>query len=127
MNPGNGAGQHVALYPASGLVRAQTQLGDFELTVCTDGTYKLDGGAMFGVVPKPLWEKRAAADDQNRILLGLNTVVVRTGKQTIAIETGIGNKLSDKLKAIYGAKEQLPQAFEAAQIRPEEIDIVINS
>ncbi len=62
----------------SGLVRARAQVGEFELTVCTDGTYMLDGGAMFGVVPKPLWEKRKAADDQNRILLGLNTVVVRT-------------------------------------------------
>jgi len=108
-------------------IRARATLGDYELTILSDGFYFLDGGAMFGVVPKPLWEKRAPADDQNRILLGLNTVIVRTGKQTIAIETGIGNKLSDKLKAIYGAKEQLPQAFEAAGIRPEEIDIVINS
>jgi hypothetical protein len=64
----------------AGLVRAQTQVGEFELIVCTNGTYKLDGGAMFGVVPKPLWEKRAPADVQNRIVLGLNTVVVRTGK-----------------------------------------------
>jgi glyoxylase-like metal-dependent hydrolase (beta-lactamase superfamily II) len=108
-------------------IRARTTLGDYELTILSDGFYFLDGGAMFGVVPKTFWEKRAPADDQNRILLGLNTVIVRTGKQTIAIETGIGNKLSDKLKAIYGAKEQLPQAFEAAGIRPEEIDIVINS
>jgi glyoxylase-like metal-dependent hydrolase (beta-lactamase superfamily II) len=82
---------------------------------------------MFGVVPKPLWERRAPADAQNRILLGLNTVIVRTGQHTIAIETGIGNKLSDKLRAIYGAREQLPRAFAAANIRPEEIDVVINS
>jgi len=108
-------------------IRARATVGDFELTILSDGHYFLDGGAMFGVVPKPLWEKRAPADDQNRILLGLNTVIVRTGKHTIAIETGIGNKLSDKLRAIYGAKEQLPHAFAAAQIRPEEIDIVINS
>jgi glyoxylase-like metal-dependent hydrolase (beta-lactamase superfamily II) len=102
-------------------------LGDFELIVLSDGSYFLDGGAMFGVVPKPLWEKRAPADADNRILLGLNTVIVRTGRQTIAIETGIGNKLSDKFNAIYGAKQQLPQAFAAAGIRPEEVDIVINS
>ena len=108
-------------------VRARTTLGDFELTVLSDGTYYLDGGAMFGVVPKPLWEKRAPADEENRILLGLNTVVVRTGKHTVAIETGIGNKLSDKLRGIYGAKEQLPRAFEAAGIKPDEIDVVINS
>lgn len=119
---------HPAERPDSAsLVRARTTVGDFELTVLSDGWYLLDGGAMFGVVPKPLWEKRAPADEQNRILLGLNTVVVRTGKHTVAIETGIGNKLNPKLREIYAAKEQLPRAFEAAQIRPEEVDIVINS
>src|ERR1700761_4838232 len=102
-------------------------IGEFELTILSDGFYFLDGGAMFGVVPKPLWEKRAPADDQNRILLGLNTVVVRTSKHTVVIETGIGNKLSDKLKTIYGAKELLPQSLAAAGIKPEEVDIVINS
>jgi glyoxylase-like metal-dependent hydrolase (beta-lactamase superfamily II) len=109
------------------LVRGRTVLGDFELTILSDGTYYLDGGAMFGVVPKPMWEKRAPADSLNRILLGLNTVVVRTGKHTVAIETGVGNKLSDKLRAIYDSKEQLPRAFESAGIRPEEVDVVINS
>ncbi|MGH9586734.1 MAG: MBL fold metallo-hydrolase [Acidobacteriaceae bacterium] len=109
------------------LVRARATLGDFELTVLSDGYYLLDGGAMFGVVPKTLWEKRAPADDQNRILLGLNTVIVRTGKHTIAIETGIGNKLPEKLRAIFAAKQQLPNAFQATGIRPEEVDIVINS
>jgi len=109
------------------LVRAQTTLGDFELTVLSDGPYFLDGGAMFGVVPKPLWETRAPADMLNRILLGTNTVVVRTGKHTVVIETGIGNKLPDKLRAIYDAKQQLPRAFAAAGIGLEEVDIVINS
>jgi glyoxylase-like metal-dependent hydrolase (beta-lactamase superfamily II) len=119
---------HPAERPDSAsLVRARTTLGDFELTILSDGWYVLDGGAMFGVVPKPLWEKRVPADEQNRILLGLNTVVVRTGTHTIAIETGIGNKLGPKLREIYFAKEQLPSAFEAAGIRSEEIDIVINS
>lgn len=108
-------------------VRARATLGDFELTVLSDGWYLLDGGAMFGVVPKTLWEKRALTDEQNRILLGLNTVIVRTGKHTVAIETGIGNKPSEKLNAIYSAKQQLPHAFEVAGIRPEEVDIVINS
>jgi len=111
----------------AGLVRSQTQLGDFELTVCTDGTYKLDGGAMFGVVPKPLWEKRAAADDQNRILLGLNTVVVRTGKRTVVIETGIGDKQTTKLREIHCNQELLPQSLVAAGVRLEEVDVVINT
>ena len=109
------------------LVRGLAMVGDFELTICTDGTYLLDGGAMFGVVPKPLWNKRAPADEHNRILLGANTVIVRTGKHTVAIETGLGNKLPPKLKEIYGASEQLPQSLAAAGVRPAEVDIVINS
>jgi glyoxylase-like metal-dependent hydrolase (beta-lactamase superfamily II) len=109
------------------LIRGRTTVGDFELIVLSDGFYFLDGGAMFGVVPKPLWDKRAPADEQNRILLGLNTVVVRTGKHIVVIETGIGNKLSNKLRAIYGAQQKLQEAFETAGIKPEEVDIVINS
>jgi len=109
------------------LVRGRTTHGDFELTVCTDGHYFLDGGAMFGVVPKPMWSKRAPADEENRILLGLNTVIVRTGKHTIAIETGIGNKLPPKLASIFGAKMLLPQSLAAAGVKPEEVDIVINT
>ena len=109
------------------LVRARTTLGDFELTVCTDGTYRLDGGAMFGVVPKPLWQKRAPADENNTILLGLNTVVVRTGKHTVVIETGIGNKTPDKMRAIFQNQELLPKSLAAAGVRPEEVDFVINT
>jgi glyoxylase-like metal-dependent hydrolase (beta-lactamase superfamily II) len=111
----------------SDLIRARTHVGDFELTVCTDGTYKLDGGAMFGVVPKTLWQKRAAADEQNRILLGLNTVVVRTGKHTVLIETGIGNKQPSKLREIHENQELLPTSLAAAGISVEEVDFVINT
>jgi len=109
------------------LVRARTTLGDFELTVCTDGPFKLDGGAMFGVVPKTLWQKRTPADDENRILLGLNTVVVRTGRHTVLIETGVGNKQPAKLREIFDNHELLPRSLAAAGIAVEEVDIVINS
>src|ERR1700761_7980209 len=109
------------------LVRARTTLGEFELTILTDGTYYLDGGAMFGVVPKPLWEKRAPANERNQILLGTNTVVVRTGKQTVVIETGIGNKLPEKQRGFFEARQLLPQSFQAAGIRLEDVDVVINT
>lgn len=109
------------------LVRARTMLGDFELTICSDGTYLLDGGAMFGVVPKTLWQRRMAADEDNRILLGLNTAVVRTGKHTVVIETGIGNKQSVKMRAIHENQERLPASLAAASVRPEEVDVVINT
>ena len=109
------------------LVRGHSTLGDFDLTILTDGPYLLDGGAMFGVVPKPLWEKRTPANERNQIVLGTNTVVVRSGKQTVVIETGIGNKLPEKLRGIYDAKQLLLQSFHAAGIRPEEVDVVINT
>ncbi len=84
---------HPAAKPTdTDLVRARTRVGDFELTICSDGDYLLDGGAMFGVVPKTMWSKRVLVDDQNRMLMGLNSVVVRTGTHTVVIETGIGNK-----------------------------------
>jgi glyoxylase-like metal-dependent hydrolase (beta-lactamase superfamily II) len=111
----------------SELVRARATVGEFELIVCTDGTYRLDGGAMFGVVPKTMWEKRAPADELNRILLGLNTVVVRTDNHTVVIETGIGNKQSPKMREIHQNQELLPQSLAAAGVDPAEVDIVINT
>jgi glyoxylase-like metal-dependent hydrolase (beta-lactamase superfamily II) len=109
------------------LVRARRLLGDFELTVCTDGTYLLDGGAMFGVVPKTLWQKRIAANADNQILLGLNSVVVRTGKHTVVIETGVGNKQPPKLRQIFQNQELLPASLAAAGFDPAKVDIVINT
>jgi glyoxylase-like metal-dependent hydrolase (beta-lactamase superfamily II) len=111
----------------SALIRARRTLGDFELTVCTDGTYLLDGGAMFGVVPKTLWQKRIAVTPDNQILLGLNTVVVRTGQHTIVIETGVGNKQTAKMRQIFQNQELLPESLAAAGVDPAEVDIVINT
>src|SRR2546422_7025412 len=75
-------------------------LGDFELTAVSDGLYRLDGGAFFGIIPKSMWSKKVQADQNNLVSAGLNSIVVRTGKQTILIETGIGNKLSEKMQKI---------------------------
>ena len=76
------------------------QLGDLTLTPLWDGSFRLDGGAMFGVVPKPLWEKRAPADERNRIRLGLRPLLVRgetvQGDRTILIDAGIGGKMDAK-------------------------------
>ena len=109
------------------LVRGRFALGDFEVTLCSDGTYLLDGGAMFGVVPKTLWSKRTVPDEENRILLGLNTAVVRTGAATVLIETGIGKKQSEKMVQIHGNQAQLPASLAAAGIRLEEVTHVINT
>ena len=119
---------HPATQPTDAdLVRGRLTLGDFEMTLCSDGTYLLDGGAMFGVVPKTLWQKRTPADEENRILLGLNTTVVRTGSAVVLIETGIGNKQSEKMRQIHQNQALLPASLAAAGIRPEEVTHVINT
>src|ERR1700676_3643144 len=96
-------------------------LGDFELTVVSDGSYHLDGGAFFGVVPKVMWEKKLPADEKNRVPSGLNSLVVRTGNQTVLIESGVGNKLTEKMVGIYGQPAQLLENLHAAGISPEDV------
>lgn len=102
-------------------------LGDFELSVFSDGTYPLDGGAFFGVVPKVMWSRKVAADDKNYVVAGLNTLVIRTGKQTVLVETGMGNKLSDRMVKFYGQPARLLDHLAAGGVAPEDVDIVINS
>ncbi len=103
------------------------QLGDFELTILSDGTYVLDGGAMFGVIPRSLWSRKITVDDRNLYACGLNSLLIRTGKQNILVETGAGNKLSDKMKGIYEPQEQLLKSLESTGLGAEDIHIVINT
>ena len=101
--------------------------GDFEFSLFSDGTYFLDGGSMFGVVPKSLWSKKMPPDEQNRIVLGLNSLLIRTGKNNVLVETGIGPKLSPKMQSIYGNTPQLVDNLRAGGVDPASIDIVINT
>jgi len=105
----------------------QLSLGDFELSVFSDGTYPLDGGAFFGVIPKVMWSRKMEADERNYITSGLNSLLVRTGKQTVLIETGMGNKLSERMIKFYGQPAKLLDNLAAAGVAPGDIDIVINS
>ena len=104
------------------------KLGTLELICLSDGLFRLDGGAMFGVVPKPLWEKRAPADARNRIRLGLRPLLVR-GKKTMIIDAGIGGKMSAKNADIYGIERgrNLDHSLQDAGLRREDIDIVLAS
>ena len=107
-------------------------LGDFELLCFSDGTYPLDGGAFFGVIPKVMWSRKMQCDEKNYITAGLNTLVVRidkprSGKQTVLIETGMGNKLPDRMVKFYGQPAKLLDDLSAGGIAPEDVDIVINS
>lgn len=102
-------------------------IGDFELTAVSDGTYVGDGGAFFGVVPKVLWQRKVQADELNRITVSCNSVVIQTGKQTVLIETGIGNKLAEKTKSFFLPEQKLLESLHHAGFAPEDIDVVINS
>ena len=105
----------------------KVSLGDFELISLSDGIYHLDGGSYFGVVPKTLWSRKLPANEKNLVPSGLNSVLVRTGEKNILIETGIGNKLSEKMAQIYGQPAGLLDSLHAAGLAPEDIDIVIDS
>jgi glyoxylase-like metal-dependent hydrolase (beta-lactamase superfamily II) len=102
-------------------------LGAFELSIFSDGTYPLDGGAFFGVVPKVMWSRKLEADRSNYVTAGLNSLLIRTGKQTVLIETGMGNKLSERMLKFYGQPAELLDNLASAGVAPEDVDIVINS
>jgi len=102
-------------------------LGDFELSVFSDGSYPLDGGAFFGVIPKVMWSKKVPADENNYCTAGLNSLLIRTGKEIVLVETGMGNKLSERMRKFYRQPAKLLDNLSAAGIAPEDIDIVINS
>ena len=100
--------------------------GDLELLPLLDGFLGLDGGAMFGVVPKPLWEKRAPADERNRVRLAMRPLVVR-GAQTVLIDAGIGSKMDAKSTEIYAIdrRHDLHGTLRDAGLSPADIDVVL--
>src|SRR5260370_21796389 len=104
-------------------------LGELEVQYLHGGNFYLDGGAMFGVVPKPLWEKKSPPDNRNRIRLAANSLLVRTQNKNIVIETGNGTKWTPKLRDIYGIQEGDPLIDDLAAkgVRPDQVDLVINT
>ena len=93
------------------------RLGDLDLRLVNDGGFRLDGGAMFGVVPKTLWEKRKPADDRNRIAMVTNCLLVERGNELLLVDTGIGDKNDSKFRGIFGLGEgdvRLPEAIREA-------------
>ncbi len=105
------------------------QLGDFDVFGLRDGYFYLDGGAMFGVVPKTLWGKKCPADDLNRIRLALNSLLIKTPESLVLVETGIGTKMDQKFSGIYCIQTEpgLVADLAAAGYKPEEVDFVINT
>lgn len=101
-------------------------IGDLEVTTLHDGTFWLDGGAMYGVVPRVVWERQTPADASHRIPLTMRPLLVR-GRQTLLIDAGMGDKESDAFYAMYAAdrSQHLDHALAAVGVSPEDIDIVL--
>lgn len=104
-------------------------LGDFEIFGLSDGRFYLDGGAMFGVVPKVLWERKCPADNRNRIKLSLNCFLIKTPQALVLLETGLGSKLSAKFADIYAVQRRpdLLSSLGEAGFGPGDIDFVVNT
>jgi glyoxylase-like metal-dependent hydrolase (beta-lactamase superfamily II) len=104
------------------------KLGDLEFHIISDGQLLLDGGAIFGVVPRPLWEKTSPPDARNRITLALNCLLIHAAGKSIVVDTGAGGKLNAKLRDIYGLDgPSLAGGLQKFGLRPEDIDVVVNT
>src|SRR5688572_15582437 len=106
------------------------ELGDYRIEIIPDTEFRLDGGAIFGVVPRVLWERVSAPDELNRVRLNMNCVFVDTGIERILVETGIGEKWSEKALQMYGIFREKPFAetlFERTGYTPDDITIVVNT
>ncbi len=106
------------------------RLGQLELDIVSDGGFRLDGGAMFGVVPKVLWEKKIAADSRNLIPMATNCLLVRAGEETVLIDTGLGDKEDARFAELYGYEagaRRLPESLAKLGLGVEDIDHVLLS
>ena len=119
---------HEAQLPLS----RSTRVGRIRIHAIEAGVQQLDGGAMFGVVPKPLWEKRIPPDTRNRIPLALRCLLVEAPQALVLIDTGVGNKESQKFLDIYGVTNKgdptrLEDGIRDAGFEPSDVDIVLNT
>ncbi|MDG2304965.1 MAG: MBL fold metallo-hydrolase [Candidatus Binatia bacterium] len=102
-------------------------LGRFRVHLVSDGRFAMDGGAMFGIVPKPLWQRHVPFDDQNRIDMSLHCPLAENGKEAILIDTGLGDRLSEKEHMLYRVDRQggLRARLAELKIDPEEVTHVV--
>jgi glyoxylase-like metal-dependent hydrolase (beta-lactamase superfamily II) len=105
------------------------QFGDYRVEIVPDTEFHLDGGAMFGVVPRTLWSRVSPPDEQNRIRMNMNCLFIDTGDERVLIETGIGEKWSAKHTEMFGITRQrtLAESLRSIGVEPDSISIVINT
>jgi methylmalonyl-CoA epimerase len=131
IHPSSAHGVLVELKQAAApAVRLEVQtiaFGDLQLTALHDGPFRLDGGAMFGVVPRPLWGKKAPPDDRHRIQLAMRPLLVEAAWGRMLIDCGVGEKMSTKDRDIYALDRSrtLDDALAALRLSSESIEIAL--
>jgi glyoxylase-like metal-dependent hydrolase (beta-lactamase superfamily II) len=106
------------------------QLGDYAVHVIQDAEFRLDGGAMFGVVPRNLWSQVCPPDDENRVRMNMNCLFIDTGTEKVLLETGIGDKWPAKHATMYGIDRARPLAetlLAQTGVAADEVTIVVNT
>lgn len=105
------------------------QFGDITLHLVSDGTYWEDGGGLFGLVPKVLWERTTRPDERNRLCFEMRCLLIETGQQRILVDTGYGDKLSEKQRGCINleGKRRLLSDLERLGVGPHDVDLVINT
>ena len=111
-----------------------TRVGSLKVHAIQAGGLRLDGGAMFGVVPKPLWERQIPADERNRIALGMRCLLIDHPSGLVLVDTGLGNKENEKFRDIYGVENAgaggrtaLEDGLASLGVRVEDVALVINT
>lgn len=105
------------------------QFGNMTLRLVSDGDYWEDGGGLFGLVPRALWERVAAPDERNRLPFEMRCLLIETAEQRILVDTGYGDKLSEKAQGFISlsGERRLLKSLEALGIGPLDVDLVINT
>ena len=104
------------------------QIGDYKVTAINSGYFKLDGGAMYGIIPRPLWEKANPPDSLNRIKMITRNLLLQGNGRKILIDTGMGNKWDDKSRSIYEIDQEtisLQSELKKIGLRPDDITDVL--
>ncbi len=104
------------------------KIGNVEVLRADDGPFRLDGGAMFGIVPKPLWERECPADERNRISMTCNVYLLDCGGKRVLVDAGMGRSWGEKNRSIYGLDENAPTLLENLEklgVAREDVDTVL--
>jgi glyoxylase-like metal-dependent hydrolase (beta-lactamase superfamily II) len=105
------------------------RFGRFDVSLISDGIFRLDGGMMFGVVPKVVWQRHVPADERNRIALNMNCLLIRDDRHTVLLETGIGDKLDERQRDLFGVERSdgVLGAMAGLGVHPEDVTLVLNT